>query len=737
MENQQSKSRVTKSKQPHKKKKQKSKSWFKRILIWLSSLFVISIIIGLITVFIMISNAPKITEADLVGTIPATIYDKNDNVVYKLGGNDRVLIEPTAIPKNIEDAVLSIEDRRFYDHSGFDIIRIGGSLVSNLTRGGLQGGSTITQQLVKLSAFSTAKKDQTITRKVQEIWLATQLENQYTKKDILALYLNKAFLANNTYGFGTAARYYYNKTPEQLTIAQAALFAGIVQAPSAYDPIYNPERATARRNIVLKAMLDNNKITQTQYEEALHTDIADGMVDRKSQKSTNELALDAYIQVVMEEIKEITDTDPYTQGLEIYTTLDYKAQMQLTNLLDTNQAINWPNQTIQAAVTITDPKTGAIVAMSGGRNTSVLLGHNRATSANRSVGSTAKPLIDYGPAIEYLNYPTAHIVSDAPIKYTGGPELKNIDNRYRGNMTLRQALVQSRNTPALRVFKDVGVTNARAFLAKNGIVKDVLNESNSIGFEASTLQMSAAYGAFANGGIYYKPFTIRKVTTRSGETALYTAEGTRSMSDFTAYMITDILKDIPGNTAQYANISNLKHAGKTGSTNYTEEQYKVVTQNRNVDYAAMDVWYVGYTPNYVISSWVGYDKPLQPGNFIRIQDYRIPQLIYKNMMTYLNGQSRSDWTMPNSVTKVGSELYVKDSKLIPVKRIETTTRPLETTTEQSTSDTSSDESSAINPDEYSETSQTEKETTKATTTAKTTTKVTTTTQKETTTTKRP
>lgn len=660
------------------------KKWLKRLLLSLLGLATVATLVVIGIVAFYISSAPKLTQEALIGTMPSTIYDKNDNVIYKLGGNDRVLIDPSSIPKNIEDAVLSIEDRRFYDHHGIDIVRIGGSLLANVTRGKLQGGSTITQQLVKLSVFSTSAKDQTIKRKIQEIWLARGVESDYTKRDILALYLNKVFLANNTYGFGTAARYYFNKTPEQLTIAQAALFAGMVQAPSTYNPIANPENATNRRNVVLHAMLTNNKITQEQYDAAIATPITDGLVDRSKDKSSTELALDAYIQVVADEIKQKTNLDPYTQGLHIYTTLDFDAQKKLTDILDSNNYINWRNSNIQAAVTVLNPNDGAIVAMSGGRNTAVLLGTNRATLAHRSVGSTSKPLIDYGPAIEYLNYSTGHIILDAPIKYTNGPSLNNYDRSYFGNMTMRQALIQSRNTTALRVFKEVGTTNARAFLAKNGIVKDVLHEANAIGFEASTLQMSAAYAAFANGGYHFQPYTIRKVATQSGDVQTYQNTGERSMSAHTAYMITDILKGIPGFTAPNAAAPNLYQAGKTGSTNYTDDQLKTVA--RNAPFAAMDGWYVGFTRDYVIASWVGYDKPLEPGNFVTYEQYLFPQSIYKHLIMHLSGRMNKNWEKPDNVLHSGTELYIKGSKHVPV--VTTTTTQSETTEETSADETS-------------------------------------------------
>lgn len=702
------KSLIQKQHSNKQKKTGNIRKWIQRILLFGISIFVIaSVAVGIYTANI-ISQSPTVTQDALIGTMPSTIYDKNGQVVTKLGTRERILIDPSNIPKNVEDAILSIEDKRFYEHNGIDAIRIVGALISNVKNGNLQGGSTITQQLIKLSVFSTTNEHRTIERKIQEIFLAMELEKEYTKKDILALYLNKAYLANNTYGFGTAAKFYYDKDIADLTIEQAALLAGMVQAPSAYDPILYPEAAKNRRDTVLLTMLDNKKISQQQYDEAIATPIQQGMVDRSGEKSTDELIMDAYIQQVLEEVKTKTSLDPYTEGLSIYTHLDTDAQRHLSEILNTNTYITWHDNDIQAAVTIVSPKTGAIVAMVGGRNTDVRLGLNRATLNNRNVGSTSKPLIDYGPAIEYLNYSTGTIISDTPINYTNGPALHNWDKGYMGNMTMRNALVQSRNTTALRTLQAVGLDNARAFLSKLGITvsnngSNQLVESNSIGFNASTLEMSAAYAALSNGGLYYKPFTISKIITQAGDATSYNGEATRAMKDSTAFMVTDMLKGVPGNSAPYAAISGLYHAGKTGTTNYTDEQLQTVTHGDLSVYASMDAWYVGFSPHYSIATWFGYDNPMQPGNYVSRQESYYPSLVYKHIMSYLAQHvTNENWTQPDSVVKYGSELYVKGSS--SANSMRTSTRSNSTTKDSSTTETNT--SSMTNTSTQSTTTQT-------------------------------
>ena len=255
--------RQTRRSQTNKKTtKGKKKSILKRILITLFSIFVIGFTVLTGLFFYYGFTAPEITAADLQGATETQILDMNQELITKLGGENRDLIEPEEVPQGLKDAITSIEDKRYYSHLGIDPIRIVGSFVRNLRAGHItQGGSTITQQLIKLSVFSTKKEDQTYKRKIQEILLALQIERQFSKEQILTYYLNKVYMANNTYGFGTAANYYFGKELKELTIPQLALLAGMPQAPSSYDPYAHPEQAQERRDIVLQSMKDNGKLT--------------------------------------------------------------------------------------------------------------------------------------------------------------------------------------------------------------------------------------------------------------------------------------------------------------------------------------------------------------------------------------------------------------------------------------------------------------------------------------------
>ena len=663
--------RQTRRSQTNKKTtKRKKKSILKRILISLFSIFVIGFTILTGLFFYYGFTAPKITAADLQGATETQILDMNQELITKLGGENRDLIAPEEVPQGLKDAVTSIEDKRYYSHLGIDPIRIIGSFVRNLRAGHItQGGSTITQQLIKLSVFSTKKEDQTYKRKIQEILLALQIEREFSKEQILTYYLNKVYMANNTYGFGTAANYYFGKELKELTIPQLALLAGMPQAPSSYDPYAHPEQAQERRNIVLQAMKENGKLTDAQLQEAKATPITDGLVDEHEQISTddNRLIFDSFLTMVADEVKEKTGLDVYSDGLTIETTVNSNAQNRLYEILNTNRYVQYVDDNVQNAVVMLDSTTGAIRAINGGRKQTNLLAYNRAIQNNRSTGSSIKPIMDYGPAIEYLNYSTGQTMVDKPTKYSSGFELNNWDNQYMGTMTMRRALVLSRNTPAYQTFKAVGNDNVQAFLKKLDLSvmndgKESLVESNSIGANLSPLKMAAAYSAFANYGTYSKPYTVTKITTRDGQVLQFKPDQHQAMKDSTAYMITNMLKDTF--TYGFANdlkMGNLPHAAKTGSSNYTPEQRKQIGASEN-EFVIPDSWFIGFSPAYTISVWTGYDNPYTKGHGLSQTEANYSKWIYGHLMNFAMKQTPvKDWEQPSSV--VSSQIVVGSNPL--------------------------------------------------------------------------
>lgn len=653
--------RHTKKKAPASSKK---KLW-KKILIGIAA-FVTVAIIAIVAIFAYYgATAPTIQASDLEGATETKILDKDGELIYSLGGEKRDIITSEQVPQLLKDAITSIEDKRFYSHMGIDPIRIAGSFLRNAKAGQItQGGSTITQQLVKLAVFSTKKEDQTYKRKIQEIMLALQLERNYSKEQILTYYLNKVYMANNVYGFGTASHYYFNKELSELSLAQVALLAGMPQAPNSYDPYANADQAKERRDLVLYSMKENGKISKEQYDQAVATPVTDGLIAHNNNVNSDDKALvyDSFVTMVLKEVQEKTGLDPYNDGLTIETTIDSKAQQRLYDIVNTNDYIQYVNDKIQNAVVMLDTKTGAVRAVNGGRKQTTLLGYNRATDNTRSTGSTIKPVIDYGPAIEYLNYSTGQTIMDQRTTYSNGVELNNWDFSHKGAMTLRTALVYSRNTTALQTFKAVGETNIKSFLNNLDIQikndgQDYLVESNSIGADISPIKMAAAYATFGNYGTYSKPYTVRKVTTRDGQVTEFKPEQKQAMKDSTAYMITDVLKDsFKYGFATQATIPGLPTAAKTGSSNYTVEQKRAMGASDYEDIIP-DSWFIGYSTDYTISAWTGYDNPYEQGGGVDTTEQEYSRMIYYYLMKYMaESSSGDDWVQPDSVVKQQIEI---------------------------------------------------------------------------------
>ncbi|HAQ9460796.1 TPA: PBP1A family penicillin-binding protein, partial [Enterococcus faecium] len=589
------------------------KGLFIKILLGILSFFCILFLAGVGLFWYYAKDAPELTDKKLDATVSSKLYTQDGELFEDLGAEKREKISANELPKTLEDAIVSVEDRRFYKHIGVDPIRIIGSALSNFTSGGLQGGSTLTQQLIKLSFFSTSAEDQTLKRKAQEAWMAVRLEQKKSKQEILTYYVNKVYMSNGLYGMETASEMYFGKKLSELSLPQTALLAGMPQAPSAYDPYVYPDQAKKRRDTVLYTMLQNEKISQTEYDQAVNVPVTDGLQEL-TQSDDNTKIVDNYVKEVINEVQEKTDKNVYTDGLEIYTNLDLDAQKKLYDIVNTDQYVSYPDDEMQVASTLIDTNTGKVKAQIGGRHIAedVTLGNNLAVNTSRDFGSTMKPVTDYGPAFEYLKYSTGKTITDAPYNYEGtSTPVGNWDNQYMGTITLRQALYLSRNVPAVKLFNEVGSDKVASFLKNLGIEYSTIHQSNAISsnteeqdgtkYGASSLKMAAAYAAFANGGTYYKPQYVNKIVFQDGTEETYEPDGKTAMSPETAYMITDILKDtITEGTGTNAQIAGLYQAGKTGTSNYTDDEYAKLGISSGV---YPDILFAGYTPNYSISVW--------------------------------------------------------------------------------------------------------------------------------------
>ncbi|WP_192943994.1 transglycosylase domain-containing protein [Ligilactobacillus agilis] len=655
-------SRVARRQQAaHKQKhsQQPKKKWsFKKIAVTVALSLVALIFVGFIggslLFFAYAKSAPALTTSKLTSDSSTTIYDAKGHKILTLGTEKRQAIKEQKVPQQLKDAIVSIEDKRFYKHHGVDPYRIMSAAVNDVTgSSSLQGGSTLDQQLIKLAYFSTKKSDQTLKRKAQEAWLAIKMDKQYSKDQILTFYINKVFMGNGIYGMQTAAEYYYGKHLSELSLAQTALIAGIPNAPSSYNPYSNVQLATQRRNEVLNAMVANKKISAAQAAQAKAVSVTDGLVSQDAHTNSSQTKQakwsDAYLKQV---IKDLYDKgyDPYASSLKVYTNLNLDIQKRLYDMANTNEYVYYPDNKVQIAATIINPNNGKVLAMLGGRkNGDVTYGLNRAVQTSRTNGSTAKPLMDFGPAIEYLSWATYHQLEDTEYNYPGTSiALHDFDKAYKGTMTMQDALMQSRNIPAIRALATVGLTRARNFVNKLGFNYKSVEYSNGIGMPSSTLQNAAAYAAFDNGGTYYEPSYINKVTIADGESKTYESSGKQVMQASTAYMITYMLQQVitnPSGTGYRANIPGFYQAGKTGTNAYPDD-----IETNFPDNATMDSWFNAYTKHYSVSIWMGYDHPYRDANYLDTATARIPIAFYKSLIANISqGKSNTNWKRPSNV----------------------------------------------------------------------------------------
>ncbi|PKR85254.1 transglycosylase domain-containing protein [Heyndrickxia camelliae] len=658
-----------KAKQKQKKSKRltKKRSWMKKIGIACILLCVISVGIGAAEVANMMKDTPKLDSSKLVVPLSTKFYDKDGKFLYEYGKERRTEITYSQLPKMLEHAFIATEDARFYEHHGVDIKGTSRAILENLTgHFGAQGGSTITQQVIK-NSFLTPEK--TIKRKVQEWELAYQLEKKYSKHQILMMYLNKIYLGNGSYGVAAAAKTYYgidsNKL-NQLTLPEVAMLAGLPQSPNNYDPTIAENRtaATNRRNVVLNAMYKQGYISEKEMAAAKDAPITKGLIPRsKNQGMPYAAFLDAVVKEVEGKLKNVDIT---SDGLSIYTTLDPKAQEYADKMMNTDSIIAYPNDRFQGAFTFLDTKTGEVRAIGSGRKDykASFKGNNFAIDISRQPGSSFKPILDYGPTIENLKWSTAHPLNDQPTTYSTGQSISNWDHQYHGELSIRKALQYSYNIPALLTLREVGIPKAQNFAEKLGITfKDnTVYESYSIGSNAvNPLEMAGAYSAFGNNGVYNAPHFVQKVVFPNGKVVSFKPEPEIVMHDYTAYLVTDMLRTVvKSGTGTTANVPGLDLAGKTGTTNFTD---KTIGEFGYPQDATNDSWMVGYTPQYTMAVWTGYVKN-GSGNYMLGNTTKISQLMFKNMMQTF-GTDKSRFQQPSDVYRQNNELYIKGGENVP------------------------------------------------------------------------
>lgn len=669
----------------NKRKKKKKRKIFKILLIIILTLFIFGIIgiIGFCTYIVI--NAPEFNEELLYVSEPTIVLDKDGNEIAKLGAERRVKVTYDEIPEVLVDAIVATEDSRFFQHNGVDWARfLKASLLQLLGQSDAGGASTLTMQVSKNAYTDTESSGiQGIIRKFTDLYVSIfLLEKNYTKQQIMEFYVNSQWLGRNTYGVEQISLNYFGKSAKDLNLSEAAMIAGLFQAPGRYDPYKNPEATEARRKLVLKLMLRHGYINEEEYDIAKELTVEKIVLHLEDGFSYSEVSeYQSFIDTVVEDVQNKTGKNPYTTSMVIYSTMNTDFQKYLNDIMN-GETFNWENDIVQAGIAVIDVKNGSVVALGGGRNVNAIDNFNYATDITNQIGSTAKPLYDYAPAIEYNNWSTYQILVDEPFSYSDGHKINNWDGKFQGLETARTALANSRNIPALKTFKNNDKSKIIEMVTKLGLTPEIytcdegykrdgkkcinkndpndikdanqdstLHEAHSIGGYngESPLTNAAAYAAFANKGIYTEPYTFTKIILKnSNEEFINEIKTTKAMSEETAYMVTDMLITTAKDFIGY-NINNVNYAGKTGTTNYDENTMKVHKMPSN---AVNDLWTMGFNTEYVIGVWYGYNS-ITDGYYNRLsskENNRLFQAVGKKVFT-----NTSNFEKPKNVVSVTVE----------------------------------------------------------------------------------
>ena len=597
-------------KSKRKPKSRRKKKKVGRILLNITLVFVIIGIVGLITFVAYIAiTAPKFDPESLYKQEASVIYDSKGVEITKLGLEIRDKVAFEELPEVLVDAIIATEDSRYYQHNGFDLPRFvkaaSGQVVGN---SGAGGASTITMQVVKNNITDTQVS---VIRKFTDIYMSMfVLERKYSKEQIFEFYVNAPYLGSSSYGVAEASRNFFGKEVKDINLSEAAFIAGLFQSPSYYgDSAWSkPERIEGRRNTVLYLMRRHGYITEEEEKVAKAIPI-EALLKQNKKEGIHKYQ--SFIDIVVKEVQKKTGLSPNKVPMKIYTTLDTKKQDIINDVVD-NKFV-WPNDMTQTGIAVTNVNNGAILAVSGGRNVLVERGFNRAVDLDRQPGSTAKPFFDYGPGIEYENWSTYTPFLDSPHSYTNGKPIKNWDNNYMGLLTLKKALGLSRNIPALRAFQSLNNRQILNFVTGLGLKPEVENgfihEAHSLGAYngSSPLELAAAYAAFGNGGYYIEPYSVTKIVyPETGDVDEFTPVKNRAMKESTAYLITESLKwsVTDGISGASGRVPGFEVALKTGTSNYDAD----FINKWKIWGATNDLWSSGYTQDYSMSLWYGYDK---------------------------------------------------------------------------------------------------------------------------------
>lgn len=614
----------------------------------------------------LFKTAKKTTyiSAEKIQNIPSSvILDSNNNIVKTLSKEEKGEIQYSDLPDVFINALISAEDSKFFIHNGIDPARILASLAANIKERRIaQGASTLTQQLVKNLYLNNEKS---VERKVKELLIAYDLEQNMSKEEIITEYVNKVYFDNTTIGINNASFKFFDKPINQVTLPEAALLAGIVNAPSLYNPISNPEAANNRKNTVLKLMYHHGYIDKMQFDAAKSIHVSNLIVQSKKEIITYENQ--AYLDVVYSQAKELTNLDPFVVPMKIYTYLNTPLQ----KLVDTIQkgedsVVQFTDDNQQIGGAVIENGTGHLIAIIGGRNYQGQRIFNRGYNMRKQPASTIKPILSYALAVEHLNYSSQETLLDEEYAYPNTTNVvNNADHTNFGQVTLEEALGYSRNTTALitleKVIQEIGLKNVINYLDDINILDTNPNNFNyAYGLGAfqngvSPINMSAAYSMLASKGVYYEPITISKIELLDGSNKIYEFDnlGKQIISEESAFIISKTLENVVNNNywgIGEVGIETVSIAAKTGTSSFDSSAIKKYNLPAN---ASKDIWLSGYSPSFTISVWTGFDNDSETNYFLASGDSRtkIAKQIFKRLMKFIN-VSGDHFEQPSQVSEI-------------------------------------------------------------------------------------
>ncbi|MGO4106323.1 transglycosylase domain-containing protein [Paenibacillus sp. YAF4_2] len=585
----------------HHKKSKKRVVWKKAALAVIAAGILLAV--ACVIIFNMLVSRQDVSL--LAEPLPAAtiIYDQNKEEALRISPKKSEAVSYDSLPEQLIEAVVAVEDKRYFEHSGMDLQGIGRALMTNLTNGKtVQGASTITQQLAKNVFLS---QERTWTRKWKELLLAEKIEKNYDKQQIITYYLNQIYFGEGAWGIKKAAEIYFGTSVDKLTLPQSALLAGIIKAPSALTPYSHPDEAKARRNVVLQLMKNQGKIEQATYEKAINEPL---QIQSSKPSSSNAIKYPYFVDQMIREAGEkygLTENEVLHGGLRIYTTLDTKMQEAAENVYSQDSLFpaSSSDQLIQSGAVMVDPRDGGIRALIGGRGEQPFRGFNRAVQLKRQPGSTMKPISVYTPALE-RGYSPEDTIVDEPVNF-GGYQPKNAGGSYHGEVSLYEALVHSYNVPAVKLLNEMGIEAGMESSDRFGI--ELTDADRTLGLAlgglqegVSPLDMAEAFSVFANDGTRIPAHSITRIETAEGEVVAdaEVVNGIKVTEPAIARTMTSMMEGvISEGTGDAAQLTDRPVAGKTGTT-----------EMPGTGGAGMkDNWFVGYTPQLVGAVWLGYD----------------------------------------------------------------------------------------------------------------------------------